>query len=46
MGMNEFIIPDLEFDALPGGTSQPVVHVPAVRVVIAVIALLWPTEAK
>jgi len=37
-----FDIDDLEKDVLPGGASEPVIHVGAV---IAVIAVLWSSPA-
>lgn len=41
-----FEIADLDFDVMPGGASEAVLHLPAVRVVIAVVVILWPTEAN
>jgi hypothetical protein len=43
---NALEIEDLGFEVLPGGASQPVLHVPAIRVIIAVIVILWPTPAN
>lgn len=37
---------DLDFEVLPGGSSEPVIHLPAVRVVIAVIITVWSEPAN
>jgi hypothetical protein len=40
------MIPDLDFDILPGGSTEPVLHLPAVGVIIAIIHLTWSEPAQ
>jgi hypothetical protein len=42
----ELEIADLDFDVMPGGSSEPVLHWPAVRVVITVIAAVVTESAR
>jgi hypothetical protein len=39
-------IADLDFEVMPGGSSEPVLHWPAARVVIAVIAAVYSSSAE
>jgi hypothetical protein len=36
---NSYIIEDLEFEVMPGGCSEPVIHWPAARVFVAIVAI-------
>ena len=38
-----FDVEDLSVDVLPGGASEPVLHVP---VVVAVVVLVWSSPAN
>jgi hypothetical protein len=39
-------IPDLDFDIMPGGSTEPVLHLPAVGIIIAIIHLTWSEPAQ
>ncbi|MDI1296588.1 MAG: hypothetical protein PSY12_12010 [bacterium] len=41
-----FELDDFDFEIAPGGCSEPVLHVPAVIVVVGAAVLLWPTPAR
>ena len=45
MGKNTLVIEDLDLDVLPGGATEPVLHVPVAIAVIVVIVVAIPGPA-
>jgi hypothetical protein len=39
-------IDDLDYDVMPGGSCEPVLHVPAIRVIIIIGLAIYSTSAQ